>query len=624
MDPRFLGHYGSELRYIDALTHEFGQQHVKIAKRLGISDSEIADPFVQRLLQSFAFVMARSVLHLDDAFPAFIQPLLAVTYPNYTTPTPSMTLARAYPKEDDGHSSDGILLPRGTAFTSFTSGESQTACEFRSSQDVRIFPLDIARVRAINAPPPDIPMLYRYVPDNRPVLGALRLSLRTMGGVPISSLSGLDRLPIYLSGDEGAASRLFELLHTASISTVIAAPGEFANGRLHCVTRDAVDHEGLDPEHSLLPRVPHKFHGHNLLQEWFAFPARFGFFTLTGLAKPLASIHGPEAEIVVLLSRPFGAMAEQISEADFALYCTPLINLFPRTTARLAIDPAVAEHLITPVPERPRDYEMHSVQAVRGQVDKGSPPVPFHDYHAAYRDDRMRDARYFGLRRVLKQGKHDERQYETRRPYTETRTLLTLVDQSGQPLNEGMRFITLDAWLTNRDLPCVMSRNGRNDVDPGRALPVAGIGLIRACTAPKPAMAVGMRAWQLYGQLNLSFETLNSSTRGEGLRRLLRLYLDDDASPCRAIDAIVDTGTQPVVCLLSQQLDQPYGRAIECTLTVDEQGLGATSPYALGLVLERYLARHVSSHCYTTTVLDSLQRGRIAQWPPRMGTRGVA
>ncbi|MDR5808466.1 type VI secretion system baseplate subunit TssF [Caballeronia sp. LZ019] len=624
MDPRFLDRYGDELRYIHALTHEYGRDHPKIARRLGISDTEIADPFVQRLLQSFAFVMARGVLQLEDAFPAFIQPLLAVTYPNYITPTPSMTLARAYPREDDGHSSDGILLPRGTAFSSFVSDEEQTACEFRSSQDVRIFPLDIARVRAINAPPPDIPMLYRYVPDNRPVLGALRLTLRTMGGVPISSLSGLDRLPVYLSGDEGAASRLFELLHTASISTVIAAPGAFANGRLHCVTRDAVVHEGLEPEHSLLPRVPHKFHGHNLLQEWFAFPARFGFFTLTGLARPFSSIHGPEAEIVVLLSRPFGAMAEQTSMADFALYCTPLINLFPRTTARLSIDPAHAEHLITPVPERPRDYEMHSVQAVRGQVNKGSPPVAFHDHHAAYRDDRSRDARCFALRRVLKQSDDDERQYETRRPFTETRTLLTLTDQGGQPLNEGTKFVTLDAWLTNRDLPCVMSRNGRNDVDPGRALPIAGIGLIRAPTAPRPAMAVGMRAWQLYGQLNLGFDTLNASTPGEGLRRLLRLYLDDDASPCRPIDAIVDTATRPVVCLLSPELDQPYGRAIECTLTVDEQGLGDTSPYALGLVVERYLARHVSSHCYTTTVLESTQRGRITQWPPRMGTRGVA
>lgn len=625
MDPRFLEEYLRQLRYINESAHEFGKDYVKIGRRLGISETEIADPFVQRLLESFAFVTARSALRIEDAFPAFIQPLLTVTYPNYVTPTPSMAIARAFPKEGDGHRHDGILLSRGTAFTSFVSEEGQTACEFRSSQDVRIFPLDITRVRAINAPPPDIPMLYRYVAGNETVLGALRLTLRTIGGIPISGLSGLDRLPVYLAGDEVTASHLFEILHTASISTVIAAPGAFAHGRLHCVTRDAVVHEGLELEHSLLPRVPSKFHGHNLVQEWFAFPARFGFFTLTGLSKALASIQGTEAEIVILLDRPVGVLAEQIGVADFALYCTPIINLFPRTVGPLKIDSAAHEHVLTPVSDAPRDYEVHSVQALRGQAKPDAPPIAFHDYHDAYRDDRLRDERYFALRRVLNRPEFDERQYETRRPFTETRTLLALMNRDGEPLPDATNYVTLDAWLTNRDLPCLIARNGQHDVDPGRTLPVTGIGLIRAPTMPKPGMAVGNRAWDLYGQLNLNYYTLNSSLPGEGLRRVLRLYLDDDAPmQRRQVEALVDTRTQPVTCLLSPDLHQPYGRAIECALSFDEQQLDGISPYAFGLVLERFVARHVSTHSYTTTALESLQRGPITQWAPRPGTRGVA
>ncbi|WP_250474450.1 type VI secretion system baseplate subunit TssF [Caballeronia sp. GAFFF1] len=628
MDPRFLEQYLQQLRYIEASAHEFGNDHLKIGRRLGISENEVADPFVQRLLETFAFVMARGAQRIEDAFPDFIQPLLAVTYPNYVTPIPSMAVARAFPTDGDGHRRDGILLPRGTAFKSVVSEEAQTACEFRSSQDVQIFPLDIARVRAINAPPPDIPMLYRYVPADQTVLGALRITLRTVNGMPISGLSGLDRLPVYLAGDQTTASHLFELLHTASISTVIAAPGAFANGRLHCVSRDAVVHEGLEPEQSLLPCVPDRFHGHNLLHEWFCFPARFGFFTLTGLSKALASIHGSGAEIVVLLNRPFGALAERISAADFALHCTPIINLFARTVGPLKIDAAAREHVLTPVPDAPRDYEVHSVQAVRAQAGQDSPPVAFHDYHAAYRDDRLRDARYFALRRVLNQTDYDERQYETRRPFTETRTLLALMNKDGQPLAQAFGYLTLDAWLTNRNLPCLIACNGHNDVVADRTLPITGIGLIRAPTAPKPAMAIGKRAWELYGQLNLDYHTLNSSpdeSSAEGLRRLLRLYLNDDsASQRRQLDALVGTRTQPVTCLLSPELDQPYGRAIECTLTFDEARMDGVSPYALALALERYVARHVSTHSYTTMALRSLQRGLITQWLPRMGTRGIA
>ncbi|MDR0440878.1 MAG: type VI secretion system baseplate subunit TssF, partial [Candidatus Accumulibacter sp.] len=43
-----------------------------------------------------------------------------------------------------------------------------------------------------------------------------------------------------------------------------------------------------------------------------------------------------------------------------------------------------------------------------------------------------------------------------------------------------------------------------------------------------------------------------------------------------------------------------------------------------GLVLEHWLARHVAINVFTQTELHSMQRGRIHQWPPRMGGRGVA
>ena len=67
-----------------------------------------------------------------------------------------------------------------------------------------------------------------------------------------------------------------------------------------------------------------------------------------------------------------------------------------------------------------------------------------------------------------------------------------------------------------------------------------------------------------------------------------------------------------------------FGRGIECEFTFDESGFDGVSPYTLGLVLERYVARHVSEHSFTTSVLRSTQRGRIARWPPRTGTRSAA
>jgi type VI secretion system protein ImpG len=63
---------------------------------------------------------------------------------------------------------------------------------------------------------------------------------------------------------------------------------------------------------------------------------------------------------------------------------------------------------------------------------------------------------------------------------------------------------------------------------------------------------------------------------------------------------------------------------VQVALTVDESSFGGISPYLLGCVLEEFFARHVSINTFTETALDSLQRGRIATWPSRIGRRPVA
>jgi type VI secretion system protein ImpG len=57
---------------------------------------------------------------------------------------------------------------------------------------------------------------------------------------------------------------------------------------------------------------------------------------------------------------------------------------------------------------------------------------------------------------------------------------------------------------------------------------------------------------------------------------------------------------------------------------VDESGYDGVSPFLFGVILEHYLARHVSTHSFTRSVLHSVQRGELMRWPVRQGTRGTA
>jgi type VI secretion system protein ImpG len=63
---------------------------------------EVADPYVERLLEGFAFMSARIQLKMDAEFPRFSQRLLDLVYPGYLAPTPAMGVIRLEPSASQG------------------------------------------------------------------------------------------------------------------------------------------------------------------------------------------------------------------------------------------------------------------------------------------------------------------------------------------------------------------------------------------------------------------------------------------------------------------------------------------------------------------------------------------
>src|SRR5215203_6586557 len=114
MDPRLLRHYDNELQHLREMGAEFAQEFPKIAARLGMSGLEVADPYVERLLEGAAFLAARVQLKMDAEFPRFSQRLLEVVYPNYLAPTPSSAIVCLAPKLAEINVDSGFVLPRGT------------------------------------------------------------------------------------------------------------------------------------------------------------------------------------------------------------------------------------------------------------------------------------------------------------------------------------------------------------------------------------------------------------------------------------------------------------------------------------------------------------------------------
>ncbi|MCB1986056.1 MAG: type VI secretion system baseplate subunit TssF, partial [Nitrosomonas sp.] len=67
--PRLLEFYEKELRFIREMGVEFSKRYPKIAAGLDLGSAECADPYVERLIESFAFLTARIQLKMDAEYP---------------------------------------------------------------------------------------------------------------------------------------------------------------------------------------------------------------------------------------------------------------------------------------------------------------------------------------------------------------------------------------------------------------------------------------------------------------------------------------------------------------------------------------------------------------------------
>jgi type VI secretion system protein ImpG len=263
-----------------------------------------------------------------------------------------------------------------------------------------------------------------------------------------------------------------------------------------------------------------------------------------------------------------------------------------------------------------------------GQVDLTSAQLEFRPLYQTLNNDEGNYGRYFSTRRERRLMSDSARRYGTRTPYIGSEMFVSLVDQHEAPYAESIRYLSVNAHVTNRDLPRLVPRDGIDDLTMTDSAPLESIGLIRAPTAPQAPYAERETAWRLIRQLNFNYlplEDLDHRPGGQGLRDLLRLFLNDGNSEHRRqVESLVGVKTRPVTRKLPGNGPLVFGRGIECLLTVDENGFSGTSPYLFGVVLEHYLARHVSINSFTQTEMHSMQRGRVARWPVRMGARGAA
>ncbi|SFU73629.1 type VI secretion system baseplate subunit TssF [Xenorhabdus koppenhoeferi] len=621
MDSKLLEYYNRELVYLREMGKEFAERYPKVANRLGMHGIDVADPYVERLMEGFAFLTSRIQLKMDAEFPRFSEQLLEMLYPNYLSPTPSMAIVELQPDTSKGDISHGLLVPRGMLMHCQTLKKDGITFQYATTQNVVLQPLHLENVE-LGKIPANLPLAALNL-NQHGAVSALRIHFSCKEKFFLNELD-LSKLVFFLSGPDIQSQQLLELIMEHSVGIVCRTLG---NQPQYQVLPDiSPHHEGFDDDQSLLPNDPRNFSGYRQLQEYFAFPARFQFFSISGMDSLLKqTTEKSEFELILLLNKTDHDLESLVDISYLTLNCTPVINLFPKVTERITVKESSNEYHLVVDNSHPLDYEIFSVQRLHGADIKHKETQIFRPFWSTFSNDKGNYGAYFSLHRdprVLSENAHH---YGTRSSYIGTEAFVSIVDEQHSPWPNQLKFLTADVMCTNRDLSTMLRQQDLDNFAMLDSIPIDKIVFLKRPTIPHPALAQGSTPWKLISQLQLNylnFMDKDDEQGTESLRQLLSLYANlAEPAIVRQINGIRHCSLKTVYRRVPEPGPIMFARGVNIRLEVNEQEFAGTTPWLLGSVLDKLFSHLVTMNSFTEMTLYSQQRGDIGFWPARMGNK---
>lgn len=623
MDSQLLNYYKQELGHLRSMAAEFAHAFPKIAKRLALEDIEQSDqcpdPYVERLLEGFAYMAARVQFKIDAEFPQFTQHLMEMVYPHYLAPTPSMIIAQLHPDMSEGSLASGFVVPRHSRLRSSLGKGEQTKCEYRTAHDVCLWPIEIKKVEYISNVA-NLPVSDLTFPKGKHPKAAFKIRLATAAGIKFSDLE-LDSLVLHLRGNTGLPIQIYERFIANGLGCLIKGGNEyrFVAQNIHSV--------GFADDQALLPHSRRSFSGYRLLQEYFILPERFLFLELSGLNPAVKACPYEHLEIFVLLNQSEPILEKTVDESLFALFCTPAINLFEKRTDRIHLNEKQTDYHIVVDRSKPMDYEIYQIEQLTGLGNSANAEQEFQPFYSANDLSSLHHQNaYYSITRQPRYLSQRQRRTGNRSSYLGCEVFVSLVDANDAPFSHDLNQLSIKALCTNRDLPLQMPLGqGNSDFSLDIGAPVLSIRCLTGPTVPKASHVQGNNAWRLISHLSLNYLSLTDNEEGAAsFRELLSLYGDvSDSVIAKQIEGVLSIKSRAISRRQLWEGNLALLRGLEITVTLDDLAYEGSGVFLLGAVLEQFFERYVAMNTFTETVLATRKRGEIMRWKTRKGQRPI-
>lgn len=571
-------HYEDELSYLRELGQEFSRANPKLA---GFLSREASDPDVERLLEGFAFVVARLRQKLDDEMPELVHGLIRLIWPHYLRPIPPMSVVAF----DPGAGGGGIVRVAAGAALAARPIDG-VSCRFRTCYPVEALPFAIVRTES----------------ENRPTTARLALTLRATGRATLSVLQGA-RLRLFFNTERepqiGRTLLLWLTRHLRGISVT-------AEDRTVRLPASVVRPVGFDEAEGVLSYPSNAFIGFRHLQEYLAFPTKFMFVEIGGL-EPLDGLSGREARFEFEFSRPFPDQV-RIVEGHVRLNCTPVINLFAHEAHPLRIDRSRSEYRV--VPGGRIGASIHSIDRVTGYVQGRAERTDYEPFEAFRHDLPGGDAQKFFYRERL-------------RPAVVGRDVdhyLSFVSRRDQAVSPPAEVVSIALTCSNGALAERLPV-GAIDQPTSETPATVAFSSIMGVTPHTPPPIGENLLWRLVSNLARNYGSLVDIG---ALRTLIAGYdfrAVHDAQARRRLELLLEGLVEFDTGVADGVLRGLPVRIREIRLSAAESKLGGEAElYLLGSVLERFFAVYASLNSLHRFSIRGAESKVEYRWAPRAGT----
>jgi type VI secretion system protein ImpG len=596
IDP-FFDYYQRELNYLRYSGAQFAQKHPKIARRLDFTGAESADPHVERLLESFAYLTARLQRDIDDQFPRFSEALLSVLYPQFINPIPSFTVARFMPESRGARATTDTVIAKDTVL--FTRTNDGTVCRFKTVYPVNLPPIQIENIEVVSAQ-----IINDMQTSNLP-LQLLRIRLQSLAGT-FADLK-LDKLRLYIAGNRFVKPMLLQSLLTAQAPCVVQATTPDAERRVMPLTLRQV---GFGDNENVLPYASQVHQGYRLLFEYFHYPEKFFFIDVESAGF---AIDATEMDIYLPLSPNLHLNPKDVSNHNVLLGCTPIVNLFSKITEPLTLNYQNHEYRLVADQRQESSTEIHSIQEVFAAVDgqdKTEKYMPYFSYD--HHQSRSQQQAFWSMRRTDTKGA----------PFSGTDVFISFVDFNFNPTEPPRQTVYARVLCTNRNLATHIPPGSPFHTE--EAQPLQQIICLDRPRAQAYPSATGREQWRLISHLSLSHLALTGERCAvEALKEIIQLYASTyEQGLMPEIDALQNVEIQKVTRRLREEAWRGFVQGTKITLTFDTSQANEGNIFVLCSILNRFFALMASVNTFTQLeVRRNLQEGVWLTWSPVNGNK---